>query len=241
MLNLFLFVLALFLVCFLLGSIPWGVVISKLFFKKDIRSEGSGNIGATNALRTLGKKGGAAVFVLDFAKGLLSGAVALLFVGFALRGGTTALVGAHFSGAENLALLIAGSSEVNSECTLYIRHFLCAIAFLSCIWGHIFSPWLGFKGGKGIAVAVGCEFIVLGVVPTLIEIALFAVIVVVTRYVSLGSLAAAVLAPFLALWVMWGHWPAVAIVTLAALTVIWAHRGNISRLAQGTERKIGKK
>ena len=68
----------LFVVCFLLGSIPWGLIISTVFFHKDIRKEGSGNIGTTNAMRTMGKAGGAAVFVLDFGKGLLAGALPLL-------------------------------------------------------------------------------------------------------------------------------------------------------------------
>ena len=69
--------LLLFAFCFLLGSVPWGVIISRVFYKRDIRQSGSGNIGSTNALRTLGKRGGAAVFLLDFGKGLASGLIAL--------------------------------------------------------------------------------------------------------------------------------------------------------------------
>ena len=209
--------LGLFVVCFLLGSIPWGVVISEVFFKKDIRQEGSGNIGTTNAMRSLGKIGGGAVFLLDFGKGLLSGLLALLACWYLLPGGG-----------------LAPDSLITYDTML-------ALSFMGCIFGHIFSPWLGFKGGKGIAVAVGCLFVTLGPVPALIEIALFAVIVIATRYVSAGSVAAAVLCPFLALYVFWGEWLAFALVTISALVVIWAHRGNIDRLRRGTERRVGDK
>lgn len=201
----------LFVITFLLGSIPWGVVISNLAFKKDIRSEGSGNIGTTNAMRTLGKVGGVAVFVLDFGKGVLSG-----YLGWVASGAFVA------DGAPAAYLALP-------------------LAFAGCVYGHVFCPWLGFKGGKGIAVAVGALFFVMGPIPTLIEIAVFAVLVVATRYVSVGSLAAAVLCPFMGLWVYWGHWAAVAIITIAALLVIWAHRGNIARLRAGTENRIGAK
>lgn len=201
----------LFVASFLLGSIPWGVVISKAFFKKDIRSEGSGNIGATNAARTLGKKGAAAVFLLDFGKGLLSGWLAL-------------------------------------QCSLHLGDWQASLgpvavslAFLGVIWGHIFSPWLHFKGGKGISAAVGCLFFVFGWVWALAELALFVAVVAATRRVSAGSIAAAVVCPFLALYLYWGHWVAWVLVTIAACTVIWAHRGNIKRLLEGTESRIGGK
>ena len=124
-----------FIVSFLLGSIPWGVIVSKLAFHKDIRDEGSGNIGTTNAIRTMGKVGGYAVFVLDFGKGLLSGVLAWAFSMQFLPGG----------GLEPGALVTYDT--------------MLAVAFLGCVWGHIFCPWLGFKGGKGIAVAVGCLFV----------------------------------------------------------------------------------
>ena len=78
---------AAFVLTFALGSIPWGLIISRLFYKKDIREHGSGNIGTTNAMRTLGKRGGAAVFLLDFCKGLLSGFAGLFILWLFLRGG----------------------------------------------------------------------------------------------------------------------------------------------------------
>lgn len=201
----------LFAATFLLGSIPWGVIISRVAFHKDIRAEGSGNIGTTNAMRTLGKAGGAAVFVLDFGKGLLSG-----YLGWVAAGAFAPAA----TGAAWLAL---------------------PVAFAGCVLGHVFSPWLGFKGGKGIAVAVGALFFVLGPVPALVEIAVFAVLVATTRYVSVGSLAAAILCPFLAFCLYWGHWASAVIVSAMACVVIWAHRGNIARLRAGTENRIGAK
>ena len=116
---------------------------------------------------------------------------------------------------------------------------MLGVAFFGCTYGHIFSPWLRFKGGKGIAVAVGALFFVYGPAGALLELALFAVVVLVTRYVSAGSIAAAAACPFFALYFFWGSWPAFALCAVVGLTVVWAHRGNIERLRAGTERKIG--
>lgn len=203
----FLIVLA---ISFLLGSVPWGLVVSRVFYGKDLRDEGSGNIGTTNAIRSMGKVGGYAVFLLDFGKGLLSGFIALwLSAAFGLDEAGTQLA--------------------------------TAFAFLGCTFGHIFSPWLGFKGGKGIAVAVGCLFVTFGLLGSVIELAIFAVLVVATRYVSVGSIAAALACPLLSVWLMWGDWLGVALCVVTGLTVAWAHRGNIERLRTGTERRIGDK
>lgn len=207
----------LFVASFLLGSVPFGLIISKVFYHTDIREHGSGNIGTTNAIRTMGKVGGYSVFVLDFGKGLLSGVLAMLACWFLVPGGGLA------PGA------------------LPTYHEMLALALSGCTLGHIFSPWLGFKGGKGIAVAVGCLFVTFGPLGAVLELALFAVVVVVTRYVSAGSIAAAAACPFLGLWFFWGDWLAVALCALTAAAVIWAHRGNVQRLANGTERRVGDK
>lgn len=199
-----------FVISFLLGSIPWGLVISKVFYHMDLRKVGSGNIGTTNAIRAMGKKGGYAVFVLDFAKGIASG-----FIAYATQG---------YFGADNPMF-----------------HVALALAFAGCTWGHIFSPWLGFKGGKGIAVAVGCMFVSFGPLYAVLELLIFTVLVIVTRYVSVGSIASAATCPLFALWRFWGNVPAWVIASAAALTVVWAHRGNIQRLRAGTESRIGKK
>ncbi len=210
--NLALLAILILIIAFLLGSIPFGVIISRSFFKKDIRNEGSGNIGTTNAMRSLGKVGGASVFLLDFGKGLLSGFLGTVFAAM----------------AEPSHGMAAGQ-------------FLLSLSFLGCVIGHIYSPWLKFHGGKGIAVAVGALFFVLGVWPSLIELALFTVLVLVTRYVSVGSIAAAALCPFLSLYLFWENIPAIAAMTIAALLVIFAHRENIARLLAHNENRIGAK
>ena len=157
------------LITFFLGSIPFGVIISRLFFKKDIRNEGSGNIGTTNAMRSLGKIGGGAVFILDFGKGLLSGFLGTVFAGLT----------APLSGYEAGQLVLA-------------------LSFFGCVVGHIYSPWLKFHGGKGIAVAIGALFFVFGPLFAVFELVIFAVLVVATRYVSVGSIASALACPFFA-------------------------------------------
>lgn len=200
---------AVFVVAFLLGSIPWGLVISKVFYHKDLRDEGSGNIGTTNAIRSMGKVGGYAVFVLDFGKGLLSGLIGL-WVSQAL-----------------------GFDDAT-------RRVALSAAFLGCTWGHIFSPWLKFKGGKGIAVAIGCLFVTFGPVGALLELAIFIVLVPLTRYVSVGSMAAALACPLFALYFYWGNWVAWALCALTGITVFWAHRANLARLLAGEERRLGR-
>ena len=208
-------IIVVLIVSFLLGSIPWGVIISRVFFHTDVREHGSGNIGTTNAFRTLGKVGGVAVFLLDFAKGLLSG-----FAAWA----TCALI----------ADPAGGLQTVSFDAVL-------ACAFCGCVLGHIFTPWLGFKGGKGIAVAVGCMFVTFGPAVAFAELGLFAVLVITTKYVSVGSIAAALACPLFALARFWGDPLAVILCTIPALTVVWAHRGNIARLRVGTESKVGSK
>ena len=207
--NILAYILTL-IISFLLGSIPWGLVISKVFFGKDLRDEGSGNIGTTNAIRAMGKPAGYAVFVLDFCKGLLSGLIALGLAG------------------------LFGLDEAGTR-------MATAVAFLGCVYGHIFSPWLGFKGGKGIAVAIGCLFITFGPVGAIIELAIFIVLVVWKKYISLGSVASAAACPLLAIWFFWGNFFGWLLCAIVGLTVIWAHRGNIERLRNGTERRIGEK
>lgn len=206
--------LCIFIISFFLGSIPSGEIIGRIFFSKDIRETGSGNIGTTNAIRALGKTGGIAVFLLDFAKGIVASLIAVM------------LCSAHMMPQGGQGLLVS----IN-DCL--------AVSFLGAAYGHIFCPWLKFHGGKGIAVSVGSLFIVFGPIGALIELFGFVVVCLFTKYVSAGSLTAACICPFLALWIFWGDWIAVALCTIVALTVIWAHRSNIDRLRSGTENRIG--
>ena len=183
---------------YLLGSIPFGIVFTRLAGAPDIRAIGSGNIGATNVLRT-GRKGLAAATLLA---DLLKGTVAVLVMSW--------LWGRD-------AGLAAGAG-----------------AFL----GHLFPVWLGFKGGKGVATFLGVLLAVAwqGVI---LFGALWLSVAAVTRYSSAASLiACAAIPPFF--WFWGAHTEALVFLLLAALTFVM-HRGNIARLMQGTEGKIGQK
>jgi glycerol-3-phosphate acyltransferase PlsY len=177
------------------GSIPFGLLLTRWAGAGDIRQIGSGNIGATNVLRT-GRKGLAlATLLLDLAKGGLPTALGLTVFG--------PMVG--------------------------------AVAGAGAILGHCFPVWLGFKGGKGVATAAG---VVLGLTPSIFLLILlgFAVVVWATRWVSLGSIIAALLAPIAAL--LAGNGPAAGLYLLVAALVVLKHRDNIGRLLRGQESRL---
>jgi glycerol-3-phosphate acyltransferase PlsY len=183
---------ALVVASFFIGAIPFGLVVSRLFFRRDLRSEGSGNIGAANALRSLGKGGAIAVLVLDALKGALP-----VIAGRAL-------------GSETLAL---------------------TAAFVA-ILGHCFSPFLNFRGGKGVATNLGAVLAIAWPAGGIFA-AIWLGVVLLTGFSSAGSLLASIaMAP--ALWFLAG--PAAGIYGLAsALLIVFMHRGNIARLRAGTE------
>jgi glycerol-3-phosphate acyltransferase PlsY len=189
---------------FLAGSIPFGVLVSRAFFRTDIRKSGSGNIGAANALRTLGKGGALAVLVLDGLKGFVP-ASALL----------------------NPWLRTDGSAG---------GHVALAAAFgFAALLGHCYSPWLQWRGGKGVATHLGVVF-ALSWQAGLIFIATFLVAALPTGFSSLGSLGATAVSA-LSLWLFAG--PAGLWYGLAASAVIfWRHRENLARLRAGTENRM---
>lgn len=216
--------LCIFLEAYVLGSVPFGLLISKLIYRLDLRKYGSGNIGTTNAMRILGFWGGAGTFVLDTLKGYAAGVLALVFV--ALSAGTD--VGAFVW----LSITPAVAPAQNA---LWV-----GVAVFGGTVGHVFSPWLGFKGGKGVAVAAGCLFVWFGWLVGAVELGIFALTVVLSKYVSLGSLVATLGCPLFAMVLFWGDWAAVACGVLSCALIYWAHRENIERLLRGTERKVGK-
>lgn len=182
---------------YLIGSIPSGLILGKLFWHTDLREHGSHNIGATNAWRTLGKGAGIAVFIADSLKGQAGVMLGLSLVG------------------TPLAAVVGG---------------------LLAIIGHSFSLFLRFHGGKGVATSLGVLSMLMGDV-TFMLFVLWFTIVYVTRYVSLGSVAAGVLAPILA--ALFGYPMEYLLFTaIAAVLVIVRHRENIKRLMNGTENKI---
>jgi acyl phosphate:glycerol-3-phosphate acyltransferase len=197
------------LVAYLLGSVPTGFLVGKAQ-GIDIRAVGSGNIGATNVFRALGTVSGVLVMLADALKGCLAVAVlARLFANWFLP-----TASAHQQ--EGLAIL-AG---------------LCAIL------GHNYTCWLRFRGGKGIATSAG---VLAALVPysLLIILAIWLLVLAVSRYVSLASVCASFALPF-ATW--WTGRSLTLIVVTAAMTAlaIWKHRANLKRLAAGTEPRFGK-
>jgi glycerol-3-phosphate acyltransferase PlsY len=175
-----------------IGAIPFGVLVSRAFFRRDIRSEGSGNIGAANALRTLGKRGAIAVLVLDALKG---------------------------AGAVWLGRGIGGDD-------------LAAAAALLAVAGHCFSPFLGFRGGKGVATSFGA-ILALAWPAGLAFAAIWLAVVMATGYSSAGSMLASIgAAPALGLAIGSPGW---AYGGAAAAIIIVKHRANIARLRAGTE------
>lgn len=194
---------------YLLGSIPSAVWYGRIFFKIDIREHGSGNAGATNSLRTLGKKAGVIVLLLDFLKGYL---------------------------AIQLATLLAPYQDIVS------KEWLQSIYGVMAIIGHLYPIFAQFKGGKGVATALG---VIAAVNPwaTLVCVAAFILIVLATKYVSLGSLLAGVLFPIQLAVGLWGESPRAYILFGFGvfLLLVITHRENIVRLASGTENKFGAK
>ena len=198
------------LLAYLLGSIPTGFLVGKAR-GIDIRTIGSGNIGATNVLRYFGTAAGVAVLLADALKGLV--AVAVL----------TRLVWRAFG---------ATPDPLN-------REWLEITAALAAILGHNFTCWLRFKGGKGIATSAG---VLIALVPyaLLIILAVWILVLGLTRYVSLASVSASFSLPF-ATWITGGSFTMIAITAAMTALAIYKHKSNIHRLLHGTETRLGQK
>jgi len=198
---------------YLLGSIPFGYLLVLIFQKQDVRAIGSGNIGATNVARSGGKGLGIATLVLD-----------------ALKGYAAVLLAMHFAPTIYVAPAVAGAAST-----------LAVAAAVVAVLGHVFPVWLGFKGGKGIATALGV-FIALVPWVALSAVGLFAVVMAATRYVSLASIAAAASIPVFALLEVPARTPALMIgLCVISIIGILKHHANISRLMSGTESKFAAK
>jgi len=193
------------LVAYLAGSIPWAVIVVRVFWHQDIRTLGSGNTGATNVLRVFGTVPGIGVLLLDGAKGAAGVWLASLL---APPGATEAII-------SRFAVLGA----------------------MAAISGHSFSPFIGFTGGKGVATAAG-TVLILAPKAWPILIGVFLVAVALSRMVSVGSITLGVVFP----GVCWGVYPErtalLAFTVLASALVLWRHRSNMWRIANGTEPKV---
>ncbi|HMN32966.1 MAG TPA: glycerol-3-phosphate 1-O-acyltransferase PlsY [Chitinophagaceae bacterium] len=196
----------LIILAYLLGSIPSAVWISKYFFDIDIRDYGSGNAGATNTFRVLGKKAGSFVFAIDMLKGFL---------------------------AVDLAYFISRYQMDSMALTNFQ-----VILGLAAVIGHIFPIWANFKGGKGIATLFGMILAIQPIVAVCLII-VFMLMLLVTRYVSLSSIAASIAFPVMIFFIFREPELMYRIFALAcAILVILTHHKNINRLLNGSENKI---
>jgi glycerol-3-phosphate acyltransferase PlsY len=192
-----------FLAAYLLGSIPFSVVVGKVFFKTDVRKLGSGNPGATNTLRTLGPKAGLSVLALDIFKG---------FAGV--------LLAKYFGKWPDVS--------VQDRMT---------IAGAFAITGHIFSPFLGFKGGKGVATTIGV-IIALEPILALAVIFVFTIVLWLSRYVSLSSICSAFAFTILTLLFRTEMYIPMIFSICVTLLIVLKHKDNIIRLMKGTENRF---
>ena len=203
---------------YLLGSIPAGFLVARAK-GVDIRAAGSGNIGATNAMRVLGKPAGIFVLLMDALKGYAACAFLppLIFNWLA----------PHFSG------LYRPFQDTPFE--FQIRFYVVAGIF--AVLGHNYTCWLKFKGGKGIATSAGV-YLALAPWALLIGLVVFILALLATRYVSVGSISAAVALPA-AVWILPPHNLLLGIVTtVLGVLAIYKHKGNLQRLAAGTENRL---
>ncbi|WP_420456474.1 glycerol-3-phosphate 1-O-acyltransferase PlsY [Rubrivirga sp.] len=213
------------LLSYLLGAIPWGLVVARAK-GVDLRQHGSGNAGATNALRVLGKGPGLVVFLLDFAKGLV--AVVLIST---LRVGDESLVG-----------LLGSRPELAAAWGATLAGTAAMLGHVYTVWGRLFfGSW---KGGKGVATGAGM-LTGLAPIPVALALAVFVAVLAATRYVSLGSILAAVSLPLslVVLHVLGVESPPpvwIFAVVVPAF-IVWTHRANVRRLLDGTESRVGSK
>ncbi|HVR45062.1 MAG TPA: glycerol-3-phosphate 1-O-acyltransferase PlsY [Candidatus Binatia bacterium] len=210
MLTVIAIVVATFIGAFLIGSIPFGYIIGRLFYRTDIRGQGSGNIGAMNALRTLGAAGAIAVLLLDAAKGF----------------GPTLWAQDFFRGHLDLENFPPSDQLMGS------------LVATGAILGHCFSPWLRFRGGKGVATSFGAVF-ALSWPAGIVAVSGWIAGAALTRYSSFGSLLGSALAP-IAIYGFTRSLPETAYGLVAAVIIFVRHRDNIARLQAGTESPIGK-
>lgn len=192
---------------YLLGSIPTGYLVAR-GRGVDIRTVGSGNIGATNVFRILGKPAGIFVLFFDGLKG--------------------------FAASAWLSDAVVAWGGLGLEEDVYVR----LVAALTVVLGHNYTCWLRFKGGKGIATSAGA---LAGIVPWafVIILSIWIVLFALTRYVSVGSIAASAALPF-ATWATTRDWRLTVVTAAMAGMAIFKHRSNIQRLIKGTENRIGR-
>jgi glycerol-3-phosphate acyltransferase PlsY len=205
---------------YLIGSIPFGVILTRVFAKKDVRQIGSGKMGMTNVMRAAGKKAAALALLLDIGKGALSAYV---------------------------AMLVFQSSNVTGLATdaTYIAYYAQALGSLAAVAGHTWSIFLKFTGGRGVSTFLG-GLLVMYWPAAFLGGSLMIIVGLVSRYMSLGSIFGAVATFIMLIIIAIVKSYSVEYMTYTSYTMICAvfifimHRDNINRLVSGTERKLGK-
>lgn len=199
-------IIILLILAYIIGSIPTAVWVGKRFYKVDVREHGSGNAGATNTFRVLGKKAGIPVLLIDILKGYL-------------------------------AVNLVGIQSVY-EISEIIPYTNLKLAFgFSAVVGHIFPLFAGFRGGKGIATLLGIV-LAIHLQAALGAIAVFLVVLLSTKYVSLGSIMAGIVFPILVIFVFKTEVPSLMIFSsVVAILIVLTHQKNIERLLKKNENK----
>ncbi len=207
---------------YLIGSIPFGLMVARLK-RVDIREHGSGNLGATNVGRVLGRRWGILVLLLDVSKGATSSIGTSLSLDY-----------------WDISLGILGPTT---------RDLIWLGTGVCCVIGNIAPVFVRFRGGKGVATTLG---VILGIYPYLtlpgaVSVTVWAMAVGISRYVSLSSMIAAAVLPLAFLvfswrqdWPLNQHYPLLCLTIAMAATIFFRHRGNIGRLLAGTENKVGR-
>ena len=225
------------LIAFIIAATPFGLILGQKLRGIDIREHGSGNIGTTNVFRVLGKKPGIVCLILDILKGYLPVLLALNLLQFGER-----------TPVPEVGFLAAFRETLPASQQLFVQVIHVTTA-LFAILGHNYSPWLKFKGGKGIATSLG---VLLALMPAgaVILVLTFVIVFLISRYVSLASIISAASLPLLTLWGSWHHgriqdgtWniPLFAFSLAIGILAIWKHKPNIQRLLNGTENRFSKK
>lgn len=232
---------AVIVIAYLLGSIPFGYLIVRASEGADVRETGSGGTGATNVSRRAGKAAGVLTLVLDALKGTAAVAIAKVILGLPIVGGIRHL-GPPLPMLSGNSLgghpLLGHTTSLEQDVYWWV-----AAAAIAAIAGHIFPVWLWFRGGKGVATGVG---VFLMLVPIAVALAgvVFLLVVMLTRYVSLGSILAAVAIPLFVLlqnaFIRPVEFmaPMMAAAIAGAALIVFAHRENIGRLLSGSETKF---
>ena len=195
----YIFIIFSFLLCYLIGSVNSSIIICKIMTGDDIRNHGSGNAGATNALRTLGKGAGALVLIFDALKAVISICLSMIII----------------TESRDIAVFVSG---------------------IGVVIGHNFPVWYSFKGGKGIVVSMVSMFFAdykIGIIVVIVSL----LIMIISRYVSLGSVLGALLFVILS-FVFKKDIFFISFAVIISLTAIIRHKGNIKRLIEGNENKL---